>query len=395
VKLDLSAHDEAFRTELIAFLESECPPEARYRDFIGSDAADADGVGVIPDWAVRWQACLFDHGWMIPGYPPELGGRNATPLQTLIYLEELASRGIPRSVHFVGYAIAGPSLLEFGDAAQRALAPAAIRGDTVWCAGMSEPNAGSDLANLSTRALERGDHFAVTGQKVWTSYAMRASKCLCYVRTDPDVPRHEGISCLIIDMDSAGVEIRPLRDLSGRAEFAEVFFDDVRVPKANLLGRLNDGWRITLGALAHERGGLWVEGVAACQRAIDDIIAMVRRRGREGDPVIRRRVAQLYSQLRGLRALGYKGFASFAQTSSAPEHSFMKLATSELQQTLIELAMDLQGAGLATSDASCSEEGGRWQRSFFAGLAATIGGGTSEIQRNVIAQRVLGLPRGS
>jgi alkylation response protein AidB-like acyl-CoA dehydrogenase len=395
MRLSFSAADEAFRSELVAFIDAHCPPEAYAGgDFIGSDHTDADGVMVIPDWARGWQATLFDHGWMIPGYPPELGGRNATPTQSLVYLEELAARGIPRSVHFVGYAIAAPSLLEFGNAEQRALAPAAIRGDTVWCAGMSEPGAGSDLAGLSTRAVASADHFVVNGQKVWTSYAMLAAKCLCYVRTDPDAPKHKGISALIIDMDSPGVEVRPLRHITGQAEFAEVFFSDVKVPRSNLVGELNDGWRITMGALAHERGGLWVEGVAGCQRAVDDIVDMVKHLGRAGDPVVRRRVAELYAQVRGLRAMGYKGFASFAQGSSAPEHSFMKLASSELRQTLVELALDLQGAGLAVTDPEVAEDGGRWQESFFSALASTIGGGTSEIQRNVIAQRVLGLPRG-
>jgi alkylation response protein AidB-like acyl-CoA dehydrogenase len=394
MKLSFSAEDEAFREELGAFLEAHCPPEAYSgRDFIGADHSGADGVLIIPDWAREWQATLFDHGWMIPSYPPEFGGRNATPTQTLIYLEELSARGIPRSVHFTGYAIVGPSLLEYGSDEQKALAPAAIRGDTVWCVGMSEPGAGSDLANLSTRAVADGDHFVVNGQKVWTSYAMVASKCLCYVRTDPDVPKHKGLSALIIDLDSPGVEVRPLHHITGQAEFAEVFFNDVVVPRSNLVGALNGGWRITMGALAHERGGLWVEGVAGCQRAVDDIVAMIRRRGRERDPVIRRRVAALYAQVRGLRAMGYKGFASFAQGSSAPEHSFMKLATSELHQQLIELGMDLQGGALAVTDAQVAEEGGRWQESFFVSLAETIGGGTSEIQRNVIAQRVLGLPR--
>jgi len=395
MKLSFSAEDEAFRAEFVDFIEANCPPEAHSTDdFIGGRAADENGIAVIPEWARRWQATLFDNRWMIPAYGPELGGRNATPAQTLIYLEELAARGIPRAVHFVGYAIAAPSLLEFGNALQKALAPAAIRGDTVWCAGMSEPGAGSDLAALSTRAVLEGDHFRVNGQKVWTSYAMLASKCLCYVRTDPDAPKHRGISALIIDMETPGIEVRPLRHITGRAEFAEVFFTDVVVPKENLVGELGDGWRITMGALAHERGGLWVEGVAGCQRSIDDIVAMVRRLGRDRDPVTRRRVAELYSQVRGLRALGYKGFASFAQGSSAPEHSFMKVASSELHQTLIETAMDLQGAGLAVTDPAVAEERGRWQESFYMGLAATIGGGTSEVQRNVIAQRVLGLPRG-
>jgi len=397
MELSVNPEDETFRAELIEFIDQHCPPEAmRGRDFIGGGNVDADSDGIerLPEWAVRWQATQFDHGWMVPSYPPELGGRHATPTQMLIFQEELASRGIPRSLHFGGYAIVGPSLLEFGSPEQRAMAPAAIRGDTVWCVGMSEPNAGSDLANLSTRAVEDGDSFIVNGQKVWTSYAMIAEKCFCYVRTDTDVAKHRGISVLIIDLDSPGVEVRPLRHITGGAEFAEVFFTDVVVPKTNLVGELNAGWRITMGSLAHERGTLWVEGVSACQRAIDDIIAMVKETGQDSDPVVRRRIGELYAQVRALRALGYKGFSSFAQGSSAPEHSFMKVAASEMRQTLYEYAMDLQGANLAVTDEDRAAEQGRWQGSLLVSLAGTIGGGTSEIQRNVIAQRVLGLPKG-
>ncbi len=395
MKLGLDPADEAFREELLAFIDEHAPAEIRGgRDWIGDDEdTDAEGLMIIPAWARQWQATLFDHGWMIPGYPAELGGRNATPTQTLIFLEELARAGIPRSVHFGGYAIVGPSLLEFGNDEQKAMAPAAIRGDTVWCIGMSEPDAGSDLANLSTRAVPDGDAFVVNGQKVWTSYAAVASKCFCYVRTDPDVPKHKGISVLIIDLDTPGIEIRPLYHLSHRAEFAEVFFSDVVVPRANLVGALNDGWRITMGSLAHERGALWVEGVMGAQRGIDDLVRLARARGLERDPVVRRRIAELAAQVRALRAMGYKGFASFSQGSSAPEHSFMKLATSEVRQAIFEMAIDLQGAERAVTDPSVAAEGARWQRSWLTSMASTIGGGTSEIQRNVIATRVLGLPR--
>ena len=269
---------------------------------------------------------------------------NATPVQTLIYLEELAHQGIQRSLHFGGYAIVGPSLLEFGNEEQQALAPAAIRGDTIWCVGMSEPNAGSDLAALSTRAVDDGDSFVVNGQKVWTSYAMIADRCFCYVRTDPDVAKHKGISVLIIDLDTPGVEVRPLRHITGAVEFAEVFFTDVVVPKANLVGELNSGWRITMGSLAHERGGLWVQGVSACTRAVDGLVDLARRHGLDTDPVTRRRLAEAYEQAASLRALGYKGFASFAQGSSAPEHSYMKLATSELRQRALRAGHRPAGA---------------------------------------------------
>jgi alkylation response protein AidB-like acyl-CoA dehydrogenase len=388
VQLAWSATDEAFREELRAFLDEHTPDEIRNgRDYLGGEDA-------IPAWARAWQALLFDNGWMIPSYPPELGGRNATPVQTLLFLEELARRGIPRSVHFGGYAIVGPSLLEFGNDVQRAMAPAAIRGDTVWCIGMSEPNAGSDLAALSTRAVLDGESFVVNGQKVWTSYAAIAQKCFCYVRTDPSVAKHKGISVLIIDMDTPGVEIRPLKQVSGSSEFAEVFFTDVVVPKENLVGAMNDGWRITMGSLAHERGGLWVEGVFGAWRAVEGLADIARRRRLDDDPIVRRRLGEAYARTASLRALGYKGFSSFAQGSSAPEHSFMKLATSELRQELYKMGMDLQAAYTAVIDPEWSEEKGRWQHAWLTSLAATIGGGTSEIQRNVIATRVLGLPRG-
>ena len=385
--------EEAFRAELIAFLDEHAPPEALAgRDW--ASAGESHGDDVIPDWARKWQATLFDHGWMVPGYPPELGGRNATPVQTLIYMEELASRGIPRSVHFPGYAIVGPSLLEFGTDQQKALAPAAIRGDTVWCIGMSEPNAGSDLASLTTRAVLDGERFIVNGQKVWTSYAMLAQKCFCYVRTATDVPKHKGISVLILDMDTPGIDVRPLRHITGAAEFAEVFFDDVEVPAENLVGTINDGWRITMGSLAHERGGLWVQGVATCDHALRDLIAMCKRRGLDRDPTVRRKLGAAYEQVSSLRALGYKGFSSFAQGSSAPDHSYLKLATAELGKSLFELGVELLGPDGAVVDQDRGEQAGRWAYSFFVSFASTIAGGSSEIQRNIIAERILGLPRG-
>jgi alkylation response protein AidB-like acyl-CoA dehydrogenase len=386
---------DEFRAELVDFLEEHAPPEAKALKNTGtlSDSGDEDGASIIPDWARRWQATLFDHGWMVPGYPPQLGGRDASPVQTLVYLQELAARGIPRSVHFPGYAIVAPSLLEFGDKNQRELAPAAIRGDDVWCIGMSEPNAGSDLAGLQTRAVLDGDAFIVNGQKVWTSYAMVAERCFCYVRTDPTAPRHQGISVLIIDMATPGIEVRPLRQFSGAAHFAEVFFTDVVVPATNLVGEVNDGWRITMGSLAHERGGLWVQSVSLVESTLDDLVTLCRRRGLTDDAGVRRRLAEAYEQVSSLRALGYKGFTSFANTSSAPEHSYLKLATSELGKALYELGMELLGPDGVVVDAERGEEGGRWVRAFFMSFANTIAGGSSEIQRNIIAQRVLGLPR--
>ncbi|MGH9111235.1 MAG: acyl-CoA dehydrogenase family protein [Acidimicrobiales bacterium] len=380
MKLTWGPDEAAFRAELLAFLDVHVPPEAQ----VGLDwgtAGQVDGE-LLPAWARRWQATLFDHGWLVPGYPPDLGGRNATPLQTLVYVDELAARGIPRSLHFPGYAIVAPSLLDYGTEQQRALAPAALRGDTVWCVGMSEPGAGSDLAGLSTKARLDGDHFVVDGQKVWTSYASAADMCLCYVRTNATAPKHKGISALLVDMSTAGIEVRPLRHLTGTAEFAEVFFSDVVVPRANLLGALDDGWRVSLGSLAHERGGMWIQGVATCEHALRDLVGLARAQGLDGDPVTRRALAEAAQRARSLRALGYKGFATLSQTSAAPEHSYLKLATSELSKHLFELGVRLAGPFE-----------GRWSHSFLLSFAATIAGGTSEVQRNIIAERVLGLPR--
>ena len=392
MRLSFGPEVEDFRAELVAFIDGHAPVEA-LSGFDMMDSGSEERTELIPTWARQWQATLFDHGWMIPGYPPELGGRNATPVQTLAYLEEMARRRIPRSLHFPGYAIVAPSLLEFGNEQQRQLVAPAIRGDTIWCIGMSEPNAGSDLAGLQTRAELDGDRFIVNGQKVWTSYAMVAQRCFVYVRTDPTVPKHKGISLLIVDMDTPGIDVRPLRHLSGAANFAEVFFTDVEVPATNLVGALNDGWRITQGSLAHERAGLWVEGVSRLESTVQALVDLARRRGLTGDTGVRRQIAALYEQAASLRALGYKGFASFALGSSAPEHSYMRMATSELGKAAYELGMQLQGADAATRDPERGEEQGRWVNMFFTSFANTIAGGTSEIQRNIIAQRVLGLPR--
>jgi alkylation response protein AidB-like acyl-CoA dehydrogenase len=390
VQLAWGPEDEAFRADLIAFLDEHTPPEVLGGFDFSGDLGD--DVELVPQWSRDWQATLFDHGWMIPGYPPELGGRNCTPVQTLIYLETLSSRRIPRSGHFPGYAIVAPSLLEFGNDEQRAMAPSAIRGDTIWCIGMSEPNAGSDLAGLQTRAELFDDHFVVNGQKVWTSYVTIAQKCFCYVRTDPTLPKHKGISLLIIDVDTPGIDIRPLRHINGQAGFAEVFFTDVIVPRENLVGELNGGWAITQGSLAHERAGLWVESVGRLEQTVQGLVELAQKLGRADDPIIRRKIAQFHELASSLRAMGYKGFSSFAQGSSAPEHSYMKMATSEAGKAAYELGMEIVGPLAAVTDDTFADSG-RWSHGFFMSFANTIAGGSSEIQRNIIAQRILGLPR--
>jgi alkylation response protein AidB-like acyl-CoA dehydrogenase len=319
---------------------------------------------------------------MIPSNPRHLGGRDASAEQSVLFLEEISRRNIPRSLHFPGYGIAAPSLLEFGTPSQRSLAPAAIRGDTVWCIGMSEPDAGSDLASLRTKAEVYDDRFVVTGQKVWTSFAPIADKCLCYVRTDPEQPQHRGISALILDMDSPGISVRPLRNIMGSAEFAEVFFDNVVVPRDKLLGQLNGGWRVTQGSLGHERSSMWMEAVARLDRAIGDLLSHCRQL--DSDTLMRRRIIAAYERAVCLRALGFR-----SMTGAGPGQLLMKLATSELYTEVLSLAIDLQGpAGLIQAAPSDRD----WWRDFLGSLAGTIAGGTSEIHRNVIARHALGLP---
>src|SRR5437588_3801473 len=226
----------------------------------------------LPDWARAWQRLMFDAGWLVPGWPPELGGRNATPIQQMVYFEELARRGVWRSLNIQGVTIFAPSVVDHGTTEQRGrFALPVLRGEKTACLGMSEPGAGSDLAGLSTRAELRDDHFVVNGQKLWTSGAHQADFCICFVRTDPTVKKHRGISALLIDMDTPGITTRPLPSLVDQrswVDFNEVFFDDVVVPRENLLGELNDGWRIANSSLGHERGMLWGWESARLDRAL-------------------------------------------------------------------------------------------------------------------------------
>jgi alkylation response protein AidB-like acyl-CoA dehydrogenase len=394
VELGFSAADEAFRAELRAWLDANLPDEVRRNDtWLQGSGGDEDG---IPEWARRWQATLFDAGWLMPDWPRELGGRDATPQQTLVYFEELARVRAPRTMNFQGLSIVAPSLRDYGSPEQveRWLVPT-LRGDVLWCIGMSEPGAGSDLGALSTKAELVGDEFVVNGQKVWTSSAHFADLCFVYVRTDPAAAKHAGISVLVVDMrDTPGVVVRPFKHLTGKADFAEVFFTDAHVPRDNLIGDLHGGWRITMGSLAHERGGLWVQGISHLESTYEQLVGLARKLGRTDDPVVRDKLAWAYEQVASLRALGYQGFASFARSEGAPEHSLLKLAQAELAKSLNEMGTLLLGPMAAVVDPDAGVDGGQWPIHYFAMFAGTIAGGTSEIQRNIIAERILGLPRG-
>jgi alkylation response protein AidB-like acyl-CoA dehydrogenase len=397
VRLKYGEAEEAFRAELVAWLEANAPS----RDLLAQPRLSS---AHLPDWAREWQRKLFDNGWLVPGWPPELGGRNATPVQQMIYFEEMKKREIPRSYNPQGLGIIAPSLLDYGTPEQkeRWLLPT-LRAEISWSLGMSEPGAGSDLASLSTRAVLDGDHFVVNGQKVWTSGAHHSDWNMCFVRTDPDAPKHKGISVLIIDMKSPGVETRPFPELSDPdyTDFNEVFFTDVLVPKENLLGELNQGWALAGGSLAHERAMLWIEYAYDSARGVENLIALGNEPGPDGRPLredarFRAEVASLYVDSQALMLMGYRGFSKFLKGRAAPEHSLLKLFGSETVQRLLLTGVEARGV----SSLDNSRPGpkmvreGSWITSYLRSFAGTIPGGTSEIQRNIIAERVLGLPRG-
>ncbi len=397
MRLSYTPEDEAFRDELIGWLEEHPPPPAERQEQRQSSAH-------MPDWAREWQRTLFDHGWLVPGWPPELGGRDANDVQQMIYFEEFSRRDVPRSFNPQGLSIITPSILDFGTDEQRErFALPTLKGEITWCLGMSEPNAGSDLASLQTRAALEGDAFVVNGQKVWTSGAHHADYCFCFVRTDPDAPKHKGISVLIVDMKSDGIETRPLPELTGPdyADFNEVFFTDVEVPKENLVGELNQGWPITRGSLVHERKMLWISSSNGLQRAVDALIEMGHEEQPDGtqlwdDPRFRDQVAAYFVDAQAGTLMGYRGFAKATRGKDAPEHMLLKMYGSEVEQRLCLTAhewLGAYGADRAVEAFPIWREGSwveQWMRSF----AGTIAGGTSEIQRNIVAERVIGLPRG-
>ena len=396
MRLRYGEAEERFRRDLIAWLDENAPPpEVMNR----RKKSSAD----LPEWAREWQRTLFEQGWLVPGWPPELGGRNASPAEQMIYFEELSKRDIHRSLNPQGLGIVAPSIKDYGTPEQqeRFLLPT-LRAEIAWCLGMSEPGAGSDLASLSTRAVLDGDHFVVNGQKVWTSGAHHADWCLCFVRTDPNAPKHKGISALIIDMKTPGIECRPFPELSepDYYDFNEVFFTDVVVPRAALLGELHQGWPITQGSLAHERAMLWIDYAYMVERSVRSMIDLGDQEGPDGiplrqDPRFRDQVAGFYIDSQALMLLGYRGFSKFMRGRASPEHSLLKLYGSETLQNCLAAGIEAQGPdALDTNILGPSMwRDGSWASQWLRSFSGTIPGGTSEIQRNIIAERVLGLPR--
>jgi len=373
---------ERFRAEFSAFLDAHLPSEA---EAVPRPRSSAD----VPEWARRWQRTLFDAGWLLPGNPPEYGGRNATLPQQLVHLEELSRRRIYHSFNPQGVGIIAASILSFGTEEQkRRWAVPILRAEITAALGMSEPGAGSDLAGLRTRAALEGDHFLLNGQKVWTSGAHHADVLLTFVRTDPDAPKHKGISVLLVPTDTEGVARRPFASIAGEddVDFNEVFFTDARVPRENLVGPLNGGWRVAHGSLGHERTLLWL-GYA---ERMEDLI-----RDAPSD-------AEWYATLRmDLQALRLLGYRQLGGDRDPAELSVLKLLGSEAVQEAALHAFEERGQDALPHPERTAPYNhmnlevftSSWFDRYVRSFAGTIAGGTSEIQRNIIAERILGLPR--
>ena len=379
-----SPDDARFRRELRAWLAANKP--ARDERVPHDDASLADEFAFLR----AWQRKLFDAGYVGLLWPREYGGRGAPPVQQAILNEELARVRAPQLLNRVGINNAGPTLIAHGTEAQKQrLLPPILSGDEMWCQLFSEPGAGSDLAAVRTRAEREGDHFRVTGQKVWTSYAQLSKWAILLARTNPSVAKHKGITYLIVDMTSPGITIRPLTQITGSTEFSEVFLEDVLVPASNVIGTVDQGWEIALTTLAHERGtGFAFKEQVLARIAVDDLGVLARSHGRATDPVLRQEIARGYVDVEIMRLMNCRTLTRLERGQDpGPESSLVKLFWASLTQRLHDLALEIQGPDAVRAD-------GRWAMAFLWSRVGAIAGGTSEVQANIIAQRILGLPRG-
>ncbi len=377
------AEVERFRAELRAWLSANLTEELiAARRPSGRDDSAFDKLRA-------WNATMADAGWAAVSWPVEYGGRGAGVLEQLVYTEETTRARAPLPLNVIGMNNIAPAIMQYGTETQKkTLLPRMMRADDIWCQGMSEPEAGSDLAALRTRAVRDGDDFVVSGQKIWTSLGHKAKWCQLYVRTDPDAPKHKGISCLIVDMALPGIEARPLVTLNGDSDFAEVFFHDVRVPADALLGPLNAGWQVATTTLSHERAGA-ARLYAELELRLDELVADLALAGEAlSDPVVLRRLGEVAVRIKYLEVLCQRSIS--AALHGGPEitafgsASLAKTVWGEIGQELAALAFDVLGTGGAH---------GRWSDYRLTSRSLTIAGGTTQITKNITAQRVLGLPR--
>jgi alkylation response protein AidB-like acyl-CoA dehydrogenase len=384
-----SAEDEAFREEVRSWLKEHLVGEYAT---LGSGGGPADETG----WDVRlqWEKILGEAGWIGLGWPKEYGGRDATITQQLIFNEELARANAPARASFFGEGLLGPTLIAFGTEEQKQrFLPGILTATELWCQGFSEPDAGSDLANIKTKAILDGDEWVVNGQKVWTTLAHHADWIFNVVRTDPDAPKHKGLSFLLMPMDQPGIEVKPLKQLTASADFNEVFFTDARTAADLIVGAPNEGWKVAMGTLGFERGTAFLAQQLHFQHECEQVIDYAKKHDLSADPIVRQKLADAWI---GVQIMKYNGFRSITQLlatgSPGPEASIGKLYWSHWHRHLGELEMELMGPWsevLAGPDYELEE----FQSSFLLSRAETIYTGSTEIQKNIIGERVLGLPR--
>jgi alkylation response protein AidB-like acyl-CoA dehydrogenase len=401
MNIDFTPEEERFRAEARAWLAEHAPKsEPPEHDLHARRAFD-----------LAWQRVLFDAGYAGISWPKEYGGRGASLMEQLIWYEELARSGAhdPNTL-FVGLNHGGPTLIANGSEEQKAFhLPKILRGEVIWCQGFSEPGAGSDLAGLSTRAVIDGDDLVVTGQKIWTSFAQIAEYQELLVRTDPDAPKHKGITWVICPMGLPGMEIREIKTMAGGTDFCEVFYDEVRIPRANIVGKLNDGWNVAISTLSFERGTAFLSEQVRLTRLVDQLIDTARRTpagaaaaNALADDEFARRLAVLRAEVEALRAMTYRSVSRTARSGvPSAEASLIRLFFSELQQRVFALAMEVLGPEILAWDVEGSSarvttshaDPPAWVNHWLLAFSATIAAGSKDIQRNIIGDRILGLPR--
>jgi alkylation response protein AidB-like acyl-CoA dehydrogenase len=396
--LNLSPSELKFRDEFRAWLSANVPKDWDSRR---GEPAQAQAMEGRFEFLKKWQRKMYEAGWAGISWPKEYGGRGASLMEQVIFWQEMAEAGAPPLANILGVGLVGPTLIAFGTEAQKKrFLSKILSGEEIWSQGFSEPNAGSDLANVSCAAELQGDHYLVNGQKVWNSYGWAADWCELVVRTDPTQAKHKGITVLLVDMKSPGVEVRPLRQMTGESEFNEIFFHDVRVPAENVVGKVNDGWSVAMGTLMHERGSFGAGLQVTYRRNMDRLIELSRTTERSGhkacdDPVIRQKLAQCYAEIEIMRWNQMRAFSRISATGvPGPEGSIQKIFWSELNQRFQQIAQEMLGPyGQLEKGDPLAIDNGAWSYGYLRSRGNTIEAGTSEIQRNIIGHFVLGLPK--
>jgi alkylation response protein AidB-like acyl-CoA dehydrogenase len=396
-----SAAAEEYREKVQAFLAEKLPPNWKG---IGALTGEA-----LEHFITEWRATLYSSGYLAPGWPVEFGGGGLSELEQVIIAEEFARAGVPTGGHNDVFSIQmlGNTLLLFGTEEQkRHYLPRLLAGEDTWCQGYSEPNAGSDLSNVGLRAELDGDQWVLNGQKIWTSAGHLADHIFTLARTDPDAPKHKGISFLLVDMRQPGVLVRPIKMLSGESEFNEVFYTDAVVPKENVVGGVNNGWAVAMGLLGFERGAAASIAPIAFEAEFDRLLQLAKDRGVNNDPRIRQKLAWCYSKVQVMRYLGMRTLTKFlAGHHPGPDGAIFKLYWSEYHKIVTELGVDLLGmdamvptgrkpsSAFSTDDAGAPNDSMSWTMTFLNARAGTIYAGSSQVQRNIIGEMVLGLPK--